>query len=343
MGGVGGPGHNSCTTEPHTSLSVRICLIQERTIGADPNGLCLHHLTVDVEEYFHVAAMERYLPRSHWAHMESRVVRNTEVLLDLLDEYRVQGTFFVLGMVARDHPELVRELARRGHEVASHGWDHRRLDDLTPEQFRDQARQSRALLEELAGEPVRGYRAPSFSITPGREWALEILVEEGYRYDSSLYPVRRPGYGYPGGLRRIHTLELTSGSLVEVPPATVRFPESERFPGVNLPAGGGGSLRHLPLGLIRGALSRFQSQGERATLYLHPWELDTNQPRVPGLGLLTRLRHYRGLGRTEDRLRQLLGAFCFQSIAETMKEDLTWESRSLKGKGRGSSKEGASR
>lgn len=260
--------------------------------------------------------MEPYLARSRWPDMESRVCRSTAVVMELLDEFDVRGTFFILGIVARDHPTLVRELARKGHEVASHGWDHRRIQALSPEEFRRQVRESRELLEDLTSQPVLGYRAPSFSITPGREWALEILVEEGYRYDSSLYPVRRPGYGYPGSSRYVNTLRLQVGDLVEVPPATFRFP------GMNLPAGGGGSLRHLPLALTRRALEGFEAKGESATLYIHPWELDPDQPRVAGLGPLARLRHYGGLARTVPRLRTLLARFAFQPIRVTVEEML---------------------
>ncbi len=269
-----------------------------------------HHLTVDVEEYFHVSAMEPYVPRSRWPSMESRLEAEMDVLFGLFDDFGVKVTFFVLGIVARDHPSLVRRLAREGHEVASHGWDHRRVTHLDPSAFRLQVRESRALLEDLAGEAVLGFRAPSFSIVPGREWALDILVEEGYRYDSSLYPVRRPGYGYPAGPRHLDALIRPAGPLVEVPPATLRFL------GMNLPAGGGGGLRQLPLLLTRQAVADLEAVGQPATLYLHPWELDPGQPRVKGLGYLTRLRHYRGLDRMEGHLRSLLSEFAFRPIRD---------------------------
>ena len=259
-----------------------------------------------------MSALERYVPRSRWPTMESRLEWSMGRLLAILDEADVRATFFVLGMVAEEHPGLIRKLAEAGHEVASHGWDHRRATELSRQEFRRQARESRAFLQELTGRPVLGYRAPSFSIVPGGEWALEILVEEGYRYDSSLYPVRRPGYGYPRGSRTVVTLELEAGPLVEVPPATLRMV------GVNLPAGGGGSLRHLPLGLIRRALRSLEKEGEPGTLYLHPWELDPDQPRVAGVGAVTSLRHYGGLTRTEPRLRALLAEFRFQPIAASL-------------------------
>jgi polysaccharide deacetylase family protein (PEP-CTERM system associated) len=273
-----------------------------------------HHLTVDVEEYFHASALEPYLPRSRWPQIESRLIEGMSRLLDLLDEFNVRSTFFVLGMVARDHRDLVRALTDRGHEVASHGWDHRRVTHISRAEFRRQTRDTRALLQDLTGESVLGYRAPNFSITPGLEWALNILVEEGHTYDSSLYPVRRPGYGYPGGSGRIRILDLAAGPLVEVPPLTLRL-VGERWP-----VGGGGSLRQFPLFPTLKALRRREESGEPGTLYVHPWELDPQQPRVPGIDWLTRVRHYRNLESTEGRLRHLLEGFRFQPIRTSLVE-----------------------
>ena len=273
-----------------------------------------HHFTVDVEEYYHASALEPYFPRSAWSSIESRLRLGMTKLLALLDTYETRGTFFVLGVVAERHPELVRELAAAGHEIASHGWDHRRVTHLTPAEFRAQAKDSRACLEDVSGKPVLGYRAPTFSIQRGREWALDILVEEGYRYDSSLYPVRRPGYGYAGGRRDIHVLELAAGPLVEVPPATFRFGWA------SLPAGGGGTFRHLPYRFTRSAFQALErtAEGLPGTFYLHPWELDPEQPRVAHAPLLTRLRHYRGISLTESRVKRFLEHFRFQPIAETL-------------------------
>jgi polysaccharide deacetylase family protein (PEP-CTERM system associated) len=274
----------------------------------------VHHFTVDVEEYFHVSAFETHVPRSSWEGRERRLARTLPPLLELLAEAGARGTFFVLGVVGQTDPDVVREIAAAGHEIASHGWDHRRVTHLEPREFRAQVRDSRAQLEDLAGARVDGYRAPSFSIVPGREWALEILVEEGYRYDSSLYPVRRTGYGYPGGARGMHVLQTPAGALVEVPPATLRIG------GTNLPAGGGGTFRQLPLALTRAALRQSASLGEPGTFYIHPWELDPDQPRIPGLSRLTRIRHYRGLSRTADRLRALMREFRFRSIVDSVVE-----------------------
>lgn len=270
-----------------------------------------HHFTVDVEEYFQVSAMEPHVPRDRWDSLPSRVERSTRRVLELLARRGAEGTFFVLGWIAERHPDLVRDIARAGHEVASHGWGHRRITHVTPEEFRGSVRRSKAILEDVTGEPVLGYRAPSFSIVPGREWALDILVEEGYRYDSSLFPIARQGYGYPGTPRDPHWIARPGGKLAEVPPATFRVGEK------NLPAGGGGYFRLLPYALTRAAFRQAEERGRPATFYIHPWEVDPDQPRIP-VPLKTRIRHYGGLERTSDRLERLVGEFRFQSIRRTL-------------------------
>ncbi len=263
---------------------------------------------MDVEEHFQVSAFEPFVPRDLWDRLESRVARNVTALLELLSQHNASATFFVLGWVAERQPEVVRAIARAGHEVASHGWDHRRVTQQTAEEFRDSVRRTKAALEALTGSPVLGFRAPSFSIVPGREWALDILLEEGHRYDSSLFPVRRPGYGYAAGRRDPHRLERAGGRLWEVPPATWRVA------GVNLPAAGGAYFRLFPYGLVRAALMDCQRRGVPGTFYIHPWELDPAQPRMAA-PWATRVRHYGGLQRTEARLRRLLAEFRFSSIA----------------------------
>jgi polysaccharide deacetylase family protein (PEP-CTERM system associated) len=270
-----------------------------------------HHFTVDVEEYFQVSALEPYVPRASWEQTPSRLALGTRALLELLAERNALGTFFTLGWVAKHHPSIVSEIAAAGHEIASHGWGHERITTLNREQFRESVRDSKAALEDVAGTAVIGYRAPSFSIVRGREWALDILAEEGYRYDSSLYPVRRPGYGFAGGARFPYRLKTASGCLEEFPPATI-----QSGPAV-LPAGGGAYLRLFPYALVRAGFKAAERARAPATFYIHPWELDPEQPRV-AVPLRTRIRHYGGLQRTVPRLRRLLAEFRFRPIAETL-------------------------
>ncbi|HEY0674223.1 MAG TPA: XrtA system polysaccharide deacetylase [Longimicrobiales bacterium] len=270
-----------------------------------------HHFTVDVEEYFQVSALEPYVDRSQWEAWPTRVRASTEALLDLLDAKQMRGTFFVLGWIAERYPALVREIEQRGHEVASHGTDHRRVTFLTPAEFRTSVRDSKSILEQVTGQKILGYRAPSFSIVSGREWALDILAEEGYAYDSSLYPVRRSGYGYTAARPHPYVIRTESGRLLEFPPATLQM-----F-GAKLPAGGGAYLRLLPGSLIRSALKQAERRGYPATLYIHPWEVDPEQPRVD-VPVLTRIRHYGRLKRTFARLQRLCEDFTFRAIADSL-------------------------
>jgi polysaccharide deacetylase family protein (PEP-CTERM system associated) len=274
-------------------------------------GRVRHHFTVDVEEHFQVSAMEPYVPRSQWDAMPSRVDRNTRLLLDLLAANSAKGTFFTLGWVAKRQRALVADIVAAGHEMASHGFGHERVTTLTPAQFRDSVRDSKAILEDITGAPVFGYRAPSFSIVRGGEWALDILIEEGYRYDSSLFPVIRSGYGYRGGQRDHHVLSRSAGQLDEVPPVTLKVGAAV------LPAAGGAYLRLLPPMLIETAVASAERRGEAATLYIHPWEVDPEQPRID-VSLKTRIRHYGGLRRTSPRLERLLKKFKFQPICATL-------------------------
>lgn len=267
-----------------------------------------HFFTVDVEEHFQVQALAPYVAREQWDSLESRVEANTRLILELCARHAATGTFFIVGWVAERHPALMKAIAAAGHEVASHTWDHRRIPDQTPEAFRDSVRRTKALLEDLTGTPCIGFRAPSYSIVRGAEWALDILLEEGYQYDSSLFPVTRPGYGYSGGGRDPYWLERPGGRLAEVPPATVR-----RL-AMNLPAAGGAYFRLLPFALVAAALRDAGRRGAPGTFYIHPWELDPGQPRFP-VPVLTRLRHYGGLGRTTARLDRLLAEFRFTAIA----------------------------
>ncbi len=274
-------------------------------------AMVAHHFTIDVEEYFQVSALEPYVARSDWDRYPSRVATQMERLLALLARHNARATCFVVGWVAERHPDLIRTIARAGHEIASHGWDHARVTTLTPVQFRHSVRSSKRVLEDIAGTPVVGFRAPSFSIVAGREWALDILLEEGYGYDSSLFPIRRPGYGYPTGRSDPHFLERSAGRLAEIPPATLRWA------GMRLPAAGGGYFRLLPYGVVRAALRQCERRHVPGTFYIHPWEIDPDQPRVD-VSWLTRARHYRGLRGTVPRLERLLTEFRFVPIRETM-------------------------
>lgn len=264
---------------------------------------------MDVEEHFQVLALAPWVPRERWQALESRVARNVDRLLELLARHSATATFFTLGWVAERQPAMVRAIAAAGHEVASHGWDHRRVTELQPDEFREQVRRTKSILEDLSGQPCIGYRAPNYSIVAGREWALDILLEEGYRYDSSLFPIRRPGYGYARGGRDPHWLERPVGRLLEVPPATLRVW------GLNLPAAGGAYFRLLPPILVHAALREAERRGQPGTFYMHPWEFDADQPRF-AVPILTFFRHYGGLGATWGRLERLLREFRFVSVAE---------------------------
>ena len=270
-----------------------------------------HHFTVDVEEYFQVSAFERAVPRAAWEGLAARTPALVPRLLELLARHEARGTFFVLGWVAQRHPALVKDIQRAGHEIASHGWDHARVRPGGWDEFRESVRRSKQALEDLTGAAVRGFRAPSFSITPGREWALDVLIEEGYDYDSSLFPIRRPGYGYPGAAPDPHWLERPAGRVAEIPPTTLHCC------GVRLPAAGGAYFRILPYALTRAAFRACERRGTPGTFYIHPWEIDPAQPRLAA-PWHARLRHYTGLARTLPRLQRLLADFRFTSIAETV-------------------------
>lgn len=284
-------------------------------------------MTIDVEDYFQVSAFDRVVQRSSWESMESRVVGNTLRLLDLFDTYGVSATFFVLAWVAERQMGLVKEIARRGHEVASHGYGHRLVYETTPAEFRADVRRARALLEDASGSRVTGYRAPSYSITRRSLWALDVLVEEGYTFDSSIFPTRHDRYGIPDAPRLPHTLRLASGTLVEVPPSTVRLG------GMTLPVAGGGYFRLLPYGWTRWGIRRLNLvERQPAIFYLHPWEIDAGQPRLPA-PRLTRFRHYHNLHCTEARLRQLLETFRFgplRAVLAGTPEAIDWLPTSLR-------------
>jgi polysaccharide deacetylase family protein (PEP-CTERM system associated) len=274
-----------------------------------------HIFSVDVEDYFQVVAFERIVDRGSWGRYPSRVEANTDRLLELLDGRGVRGTFFTLGWVALRFPNLVRRIVAQGHEIASHGQLHRRVTTLTPAEFRADIRESKAALEEASGQPCLGFRAPSFSIIPETAWALDLLIEEGYRYDSSLFPIRRPDYGFPESLPVPFRLSCASGTLLELPLATLQVA------GYRLPAAGGGYLRQFPYAVIRKAFAHWGAQGISAMFYIHPWEYDPEQPRIR-CGAFTAFRHYRNLERTWPRMERLLGDFRFTSVADRFRAEL---------------------
>ncbi len=277
--------------------------------SASPAPPIVNAMSIDVEDYFHVSVFDGLVPRAAWDRMESRVVANTDRVLAIFDEFEVRATFFVLGWVGERHPDLVRRIAARGHEVASHGYAHRLIYDQTRSAFRDDVRRAKALLEDASGRRVSGYRAPSYSITPRSLWALDILLEEGHEYDASIFPIRHDRYGIPVSGRAPYVLERGRGSLVEVPGSTTRVGP------LNLPVAGGGYFRLLPYRWTSWGLSRINRLERRpAVFYLHPWELDPDQPRLHA-GRLGRFRHYRNLAETAGRLRRLLTDFRFGPVA----------------------------
>jgi len=272
----------------------------------------LNALTVDVEDYFHASAFDHVVSRASWPQLAIRVVANTHRLLELFAAHQVRGTFFVLGWVADRFPELVRDIAGGGHELASHGQHHQLVYTLTPEQFREDVRRAKKTIEQIAGAAVRGYRAPSFSIVTRSLWALDVLIEEGHTYDASIFPIRHDRYGIPDAPRSPHVIQRSAGSIVEFPSSTVRAG------GANYPIAGGGYFRLFPYAATRWAITRVNSgDHEPVMLYVHPWEVDPGQPRLPA-SRTTQWRHRVGLQTTLDKLRRVLGDFSFGTVSEVL-------------------------
>jgi polysaccharide deacetylase family protein (PEP-CTERM system associated) len=272
-------------------------------------------LTVDVEDYYHVSAFEARIKRTDWDQFESRVANNTLRLLDLLGARGVQATFFVLGWVADRYPWLVQRIHTAGHEIGCHSYWHRLVYQQTPQAFRTDLRRARDTLQEITGEAVIAYRAPSFSITQHSLWALDILIEEGFGIDSSIYPILHDRYGMPGVPCRPHRVNRPVGSVCEFPLPVygcLGFP---------VPVGGGGYFRFFPYAFTRNALSSINQAGLPFVFYLHPWELDPDQPRLKA-GLVSRFRHYCNLHRTEARLQALLGDFQMTTLSDCLAEAL---------------------
>lgn len=265
-------------------------------------------MTVDVEDYFQVSAFESAVARANWEICERRVDRNIDAILDLFDERGARATFFVLGWIAERHPALVRRIAAQGHEIASHGHDHRRIHDQTRAAFGADIERSKKLLEDAIGQPVNGYRAPSFSLSDKTPWAYDVLIDAGHAYSSSVYPVRHDHYGAPEA-PRFPFPPVPGEPFMEIPITTA----SVR--GKNLPCGGGGYFRLFPYAYTRWGIRRFNSRdGARAVFYFHPWEIDPAQPRMANLTWRTRFRHYTNLRKMANKLHRLLTDFAWDRL-----------------------------
>ncbi len=276
------------------------------TASAPQSQAILNAITVDVEDYYHVEAFAGNVARSDWDQYPSRVVQNTRKVLDLFARNTCVGTFFTLGWIAERFPSLLREIVSAGHEVACHSYAHQRVSTMTPEDFRADIRRAKAAIEDASGERCLGYRAPSFSIVKSSLWALDILAEEGFAYDSSIFPIRHDIYGFPDAPRHPHVRQLSNGrSIVEIPMSTFSIG------GSNLPFSGGGYMRILPMTYIKWAARKIvKKEGVPVVVYFHPWEVDPNQPRI-NAPWKSRFRHYTGLTRMETRLASMLKAFRF--------------------------------
>ncbi len=271
--------------------------------------------TVDVEDYFQVSAFAGVVDRAAWPDFAPRVEQNTQRVLDLLERHGTKATCFVLGWVAERQPQLVREIARRGHDVACHGYSHRLIYEQTPADFAAETRRAKETLEQLVGRPVRGYRAASYSITRKSLWALDTLIELGFEYDSSIFPVRHDRYGIPSAPRFPHLIERDGGrSIVEFPISTLKLG------GYHLPVGGGGYFRIFPYWLSAGAIAYLNRREQRpAMFYVHPWEVDPEQPRIAA-GLLSRFRHYHHLDQCAQRLERLISGASFTDVETVLRD-----------------------
>lgn len=272
-------------------------------------------LTIDVEDYFQVSAFAPHIARSEWNTRECRVERNIDGILEMLARHETKATFFTLGWIAERYPHMVRQIVHQGHELASHGYGHERASDQTEDAFFADIQLAKIVLEDLTDREVGGYRAPSFSIGTGNLWAFDCLARAGYRYSSSIYPIRHDHYGMPDSPRFAH--EVRPG-LMEIPITTLRVLSR------NLPSSGGGYFRLLPYALSRWMLNRVNTNdGEPGIFYFHPWEIDTEQPRIAGISRKTRFRHYVNIDRMEDRLNQLLDDFNWGRMDQIFQDRFT--------------------
>lgn len=285
---------------------VSVTISPPQTTATTGSDLPLRCVSIDVEEYFHIEAAHHTIPRSAWDQWPSRVEANTDLLLSLFDQHNQRGTFFILGDVARRHPQLARRVAAAGHEVASHGTGHDRLHRLEARGFREGLLASKHLLEDQTGNIVLGYRAPTFSVVPETAWAIDTLIDAGFQYDASIFPVRHPWYGVPTAPDRPFMVQSRTGAptLLEIPPLTWTLP-SVMGDHRRLAVAGGGYFRLMPLWVMRRGLDQAAAQGRPAVLYFHPWEFDPHMPRMP-LPFLNRLRTYTGLRSAAKRLGQIM-------------------------------------
>jgi len=273
----------------------------------------LNAFTIDLEEYFQVSKFERVLPREKWDDLPARVRSNTIRILELLEEHKCKATFFTVGWVAEKYPDLIREIANAGHEIASHSYWHRRVSDLTPSEFKEDIHRCKAVLEDASGAAVAAFRAPTYSIIPSSQWAWDVLIEEGFNIDSSVFPIHHHRYGNADAERFVHKIERASGTLVEFPLSTVRWG------GTNFPIIAGGYLRFLPYAVTRFGISRINTVEKKpAVVAVHPWELDPHHP-MPRVGYLKRIRHKINIDTTEKKLRQALADFKFGTMQEVLK------------------------
>ena len=278
----------------------------------------LNALTIDIEDYFQVSAFEKYVKHEDWCPYPSRVEANTLKVLDMLEEFSVNATFFILGWVAEKHPSIVKEVQKRGHEIASHGYNHKLVYNMSPEDFRKDIKMAKMLLEDICGKKVCCYRAPSYSITNESLWALDILIEEGFECDSSIFPVYHDIYGIPNAGRFPHDINSYHGVIREFPVSTVQINILKNLK-YRVPISGGGYLRLFPVWLIKKAIKHInESEGQPAILYFHPWEIDPEQPRIRA-GIRSRFRHYINLDSTMEKVKYLLSSFKFAPISQVLK------------------------
>lgn len=275
----------------------------------------INALSIDVEEYFQVANFEKVVRREDWSQFESRVERSTALILSILNERSIKATFFVLGWVAEHHSQVVKDIANAGHEIGCHGYEHQLIYNQSKEIFREDVRKAKALLEDISGSPVIGYRAPSYSITKRSLWALDVLIEEGFEYDSSIFPIRHDRYGIPDYNRFPNEINRNgSGKIKEFPISTIKM-----F-GQNLPVAGGGYFRLLPYWITRKGLAKINRKEHQPFIfYVHPWEFDPDQPRISA-GAVSLFRHRINLSKTEERFRRLLRDFKFGTVKGVLKQ-----------------------